>query len=352
LALLQRETVRSHTYQILKATAFLHSLNIVHRDIKPENLLVTKEGDIKLCDFGFARTLGTEGAPMTSYVATRWYRSPELLVTPVYGKPVDLWAVGCIMAEMLTGDPLFPGDNLLEQIDTIQQVLGNFPGGLRALMKDNSALKDAKLREIPKPETLEKKFRGKVCPEGLQLLKGLLELDPEQRIDAEAALAHPYFDSMREKPRAKEHSPIPIPEKRVHSSTYRTGKYSQADAGEEDGDNLRRHPSHSNERTNHMRATGLFLNDTSRLSANHEEKKNEKKGFTNTRLGQTIKDSQVFQPPTRKEGSASRREDLGKPERQDSLEHKPAAKKRTMAVDPKKSTSNFRMFRIRKPGLT
>ena len=121
---------------MLQALAFLHDLGVVHRDIKPENLLVTKDDRVKLCDFGFARTLGQEGQPLTSYVATRWYRSPELLLTPSYGKKVDLWAVGCIMAEMLDGQALFPGDNLIEQIDCIQKVLGNLPASLKNLMKE------------------------------------------------------------------------------------------------------------------------------------------------------------------------------------------------------------------------
>ena len=121
---------------MLKALSFLHNMEVVHRDIKPENLLVTKEDVLKLCDFGFARTLGQESCNLTSYVATRWYRSPELLVSPAYGKKVDVWAVGCIMAEMLDGEALFPGDNLIEQIDCIQKVLGNFPPSLKALMKE------------------------------------------------------------------------------------------------------------------------------------------------------------------------------------------------------------------------
>lgn len=133
---LPKESVRNYIYQLLKALNYLHNMEVVHRDVKPENLLVTKDGMIKLCDFGFARFMANEGAPLSNYVATRWYRSPELLVAPNYGKKVDVWAVGCIMAELTDGEPLFPGDNLIEQIDCIQKVLGNLPNDLKSQMKE------------------------------------------------------------------------------------------------------------------------------------------------------------------------------------------------------------------------
>lgn len=87
----------------------MHSLNIVHRDIKPENLLVSDHMVVKICDFGFAKTIKPDKGEMTDYVATRWYRSPELLVGAPYSKEVDIWALGCIFAEIIDGNPLFPG---------------------------------------------------------------------------------------------------------------------------------------------------------------------------------------------------------------------------------------------------
>ncbi|XP_049850629.1 uncharacterized protein LOC126323281 isoform X2 [Schistocerca gregaria] len=116
---------RCHTFQVLRAIHYCHSNNIVHRDVKPENVLVSRLGVVKLCDFGFARLLAAPGEPYTDYVATRWYRAPELLVGDVkYGREVDIWAVGCLFAEMMTGDPLFPGDSDIDQLFQIVKMLG------------------------------------------------------------------------------------------------------------------------------------------------------------------------------------------------------------------------------------
>lgn len=100
---------------------FLHSKEIIHRDIKPENLLLSDEGVLKVCDFGFARSLKkNQSAVYTDYVSTRWYRAPELLVGDAnYSKAVDIWAVGCIVAELFTGVPLYPGDSDLHTLELI-----------------------------------------------------------------------------------------------------------------------------------------------------------------------------------------------------------------------------------------
>ena len=116
----------------LQAIDWCHSNNVIHRDIKPENLLISLDNTLKLCDFGFARTMPQRGAALTDYVATRWYRAPELLLAweqngqafAAYGYAVDMWAIGCIMGELIDGQPLFPGESEIDQLYLIQRVLG------------------------------------------------------------------------------------------------------------------------------------------------------------------------------------------------------------------------------------
>ncbi|KEP65431.1 UNVERIFIED_CONTAM: cyclin-dependent kinase family 5 protein [Hammondia hammondi] len=196
---LDPETVRLCIWQLVKALSYCHRNDIVHRDVKPENLLVNlKTRKLKLCDFGFARQLHESAAvPLTDYVATRWYRSPELLLCdPEYGKPVDMWAVGCIMGELIDGRPLFPGDNEVDQLYKIQLVLGPLLPQHMEMFRQNSRFAGLAFPELPPRETLLLRYRNKFDRTAIDFLSKLLCMDPKERLTAKMALQHPYFKEL------------------------------------------------------------------------------------------------------------------------------------------------------------
>ena len=130
---------------------------------------------------------------MTDYVATRWYRSPELILTSDYSLPVDIWAVGCIMGELIDGQPMFPGDDTIDQIYQIMKVLGRFDERLIRLFQENANFKNLKFPEISHFQTLENRYKKKIDKVGLSLLSQLLSIDEKTRPTAEQALQHPFF---------------------------------------------------------------------------------------------------------------------------------------------------------------
>ena len=138
------------------------------------------------------------GSGLTDYVATRWYRAPELLLSNHYGKEVDIWAIGCIMGEITDGDALFPGESEIDQLFCIQKVLGVLTPQQQELFNKNPRFVGLKFPDISKPETLDRRYLGKMTPEALQLLKGTLTLDPTKRLSAIECLAEPWFDEIRE----------------------------------------------------------------------------------------------------------------------------------------------------------
>jgi len=189
--------IKTIIYQLCKAIYYLHSQKIIHRDIKPENLLITKNNETKLCDFGFARLISTGAEKLTDYVATRWYRAPELLISQgEYGPEVDYWAIGCIMGELVDGNPLFPGENELDQIHCIQKVLGNLTEKQQDTFYSNPIFQGKNLLNITKPETLERKYYGKFNKQAINFMKGLLELDPKKRLNGNNVFQHPYFSKL------------------------------------------------------------------------------------------------------------------------------------------------------------
>jgi len=187
--------IKNLIYQLCYVIKYLHGLNVVHRDIKPENLLIDSKYKLKLCDFGFARNIKVNKESLTDYVATRWYRAPELLTGEgIYGTEVDFWAIGCIMGELVDGDPLFPGENELDQVKVIQKVIGKLTDEQNELIiKKNAKLKTTNF-DIIKPETLERRYMGKLPKLAISFMKSLLNPDPKQRLRADNVLQHPYFE--------------------------------------------------------------------------------------------------------------------------------------------------------------
>ncbi|KAK6174816.1 hypothetical protein SNE40_013391 [Patella caerulea] len=187
---LSDDHVQFLVYQILRGLKYIHSAGIIHRDLKPGNLAVNEDCELKILDFGLARHAEDS---MTGYVATRWYRAPEIMLNWMkYDQTVDIWSVGCIMAEMLTGRPLFPGTDHIDQLTRILSLVGT-PND--DLMNEITSV-DARsfIKSLPKWE--KKDFREVFLganPQAIDLLEKMLKLDVKKRITTEEALAHPYL---------------------------------------------------------------------------------------------------------------------------------------------------------------
>jgi serine/threonine protein kinase len=185
-------------YHILSGLDHIHSHGLIHRDLKPENCFVNSQTlDLKIGDFGSA--CEAEDRHLSEYVATRWYRPPEVILTPgVYGTAIDVWAAGCILAELLNGRPLFPGKDATDQIDAIHRVLGSPTPEVLAKMCGSHI---ARNEEMPKRigEKLEDVVET-TDPEVIELLRGMLAYVPGERLSAAAALQHPAFHAVGLRP--------------------------------------------------------------------------------------------------------------------------------------------------------
>lgn len=191
---------RSITWQMLQALSYCHANNCIHRDVKPENLLLTKQQVLKLCDFGFARNIngGMGGAePYTDYVATRWYRAPELLVGDTqYGPAVDVWAIGCVLAELARGDALWPGKSDVDQLYLIRRTLGDLVPRHMQIFQNNDFFSGVTLPDPQDRQSLELKMGKSLNSAGMDLLKKCLEKDPARRPPCHQLLAHSYFEGL------------------------------------------------------------------------------------------------------------------------------------------------------------
>ncbi|CCM00901.1 uncharacterized protein FIBRA_02947 [Fibroporia radiculosa] len=188
-------------YQTLRALKTMHSADIVHRDLKPANLLLNANCDLKVCDFGLARSTrstnpgGKEVGLMTEYVATRWYRAPEIMLSfKMYTKACTyyIWAVGCILAELLSGRPLFPGRDYGHQLDLILDVIGT--PTLEEFYGITSRRSRDYIRALPiKKRRAFSALFPKASSEALDFLAKTLTFDPKKRLTVDQALEHPYL---------------------------------------------------------------------------------------------------------------------------------------------------------------
>jgi cyclin-dependent kinase 1 len=187
--------VKSYLFQCCRGLAFCHARGVMHRDLKPQNLLVTRDGRLKLADFGLARAFCPPIRPLTHEVVTLWYRPPEILLgSQTYAPPVDVWAIGAIFVEMVTKRPLFPGDSEIDQLFKIFRQLGSpteeMWAGVNQLQDWNTAF--PKWRKVP----FAKNVTDHLDHLGLDLLERFLAYSPKDRITAKESLNHPYFDDL------------------------------------------------------------------------------------------------------------------------------------------------------------
>ncbi|CAF1230856.1 unnamed protein product [Rotaria sp. Silwood1] len=195
--------IKQIIYSLLRALKYIHSAYIIHRDLKPENIGIDRDSNVAILDFGLAR-IASDGI-QTGYVVTRWWRAPEVFINwERYDEKLDIWSIGCIMAELIVLQPIFPGQGYLDQLDKIFDIIGT-PDitTLHELATEEPRKYISRLKPKPKqdfnrlfgfqydPATNER-ISG-VSPKGVDLLDRLLSFDPRQRPTAQEALAHPFL---------------------------------------------------------------------------------------------------------------------------------------------------------------
>lgn len=189
--------LKSFLFQLITGVAYCHHHRVLHRDLKPQNLLINREGELKLADFGLARAFGIPVRSYTHEVVTLWYRAPDVLLgSRHYSTPVDMWSIGCIFAEMISGNPLFTGTSEKSQLDTIFRHLGTpnestFPG-ITQLPEWKA---DFPLYSAPSSVVV---LVPNIDDDGADLLTALLTYDPAHRITAQDARRHRYFNDVPE----------------------------------------------------------------------------------------------------------------------------------------------------------
>jgi serine/threonine protein kinase len=211
---LSEEHQQFFIYQILRGLKYVHSAGIIHRDLKPRNLLVNSNCDLKICDFGLSRATHCRDEPgkMTDYVATRWYRAPELLLEiREYGASVDVWSAGCILAELLRRKPFLPGSDTNNQLDLTFEVFGT------PTEEFITAIPKPRLRKFlrslpPKKGRALESFFPKASANAIDLLRKMMVVDYRKRITIEEALKHPYLKELHCPDDEPSRDPVPVME--------------------------------------------------------------------------------------------------------------------------------------------
>jgi serine/threonine protein kinase len=198
---LEEDVLKHYAYRLLSALSEIHAQGIAHRDLKPENIFI-RDDSIKLADFGSSKIL-TPGKRNTPYIVSRYYRAPELLLCDTnHTLKIDIWAAGCIIAEMCHLEPIFVGSGDGEQLFAILEILGNFSNADLQFYLKRTSFNNEFFHKIPKYKPRKKVIEGwfskfSCKKELLALVKSMLELNPENRISAEEALNSPLFDCFR-----------------------------------------------------------------------------------------------------------------------------------------------------------
>ena len=200
--------VKLYAYQMARGLAAIHKIGVCHRDIKPQNLFVdTQTHALKICDFGSAKTL-TPGEPNISYICSRYYRAPELMFGSTdYSTAIDVWSVGCVVAELLLGAPLFPGDSGIDQLVEIIKILGT--PTREEILSMNPNYREFKFPHI-KAMKWENVFGKEVEKEALEVIANVLVYTPTNRFDGLQFCAHEWFDELRQEGKSLgDNKPLP-----------------------------------------------------------------------------------------------------------------------------------------------